>query len=133
MSLPPLLQRNRQTLEMAVCYLLYSSLLPAGKALKPYVGEAADVLQLASLLWPGPVFFALQSWPLAQDLWPLIIVAGLFVVIGFGWLITNRFPNFAQTKRWSHISSVVLWYVPIFLLQVFLLLMVWALGYPLGE
>ncbi len=133
MSFKSSFQRNRLALEMAFFYLFFSSLLPIGKALKPYLGEAADVLQMASFFWPYPVFFALQSWPVAQTLWPVVMVAGLLVVIGFAQLLRIRFQVFAQPKCWAHISSVVLWYVPIFLVQGLLLLTVWALGYPIGE
>ena len=133
MSLQFFLQRNRLALEMACCYLFFSSLLPIGKALKPYLGEAADVLQMASFFWPYPVFLALQSWSVTQALWPVVIVAGLLVVIGFAWLLRIWFPVFAQPKSWAHISSVVLWYIPIFLVQGLFILTVWALGYPIGE
>ncbi len=133
MSLQFFLQRNRLALEMACCYLFFSSLLPIGKALKPYLGEAADVLQMASFFWPYPVFLALQSWSVTQALWPVVIVAGLLVVIGFAWLLRIWFPVFAQPKSWAHILSVVLWYIPIFLVQGLFILTVGALGYPIGE
>ncbi len=133
MSFQSSLQRNRLALEMAFFYLFFSSLLPIGKALKPYLGEAADVLQMASFFWPYPVFLALQSWSVTQALWPVVIVAGLLVVIGFAWLLRIWFPVFAQPKSWAHISSVVLWYIPIFLVQGLFILTVWVLGYPIGE
>jgi len=150
MSFQSSLQRNRLALEMAFFYLFFSSLLPIGKALKPYLGEAADVLQMASFFWPYPVFLALQSWSvtqalwpvvivagllvvITQALWPVVIVAGLLVVIGFAWLLRIWFPVFAQPKSWAHISSVVLWYIPIFLVQGLFILTVWVLGYPIGE
>jgi len=133
MSFQSSLQRNRLALEMAFFYLFFSSLLPIGKALKPYLGEAADVLQMASFFWPYPVFLALQSWSVTQALWPVVIVAGLLVVIGFAWLLRIWFPVFAQPKSWAHISSVVLWYIPIFLIQGLFILTVWVLGYPIGE
>ncbi len=133
MSFQSSLQRNRLALEMAFCYLFFSSLLPIGKALKPYLGAAADVLQMASFFWPYPVFLALQSWSVTQALWPVVIVAGLLVVIGFAWLLRIWFPVFAQPKSWAHISSVVLWYIPIFLVQGLFILTVWVLGYPIGE
>ncbi len=132
MSFQFFLQRNQLALEMACCYLFFSILAPIGQALKPYLGEVADVLQIASFFWPYPVFLALQSWPIAQALWPVVIVAGLLVVIWFAQLLRRRFPAFAQPKCWAHISSVVLWYVPIFLVQGFFILTVWALGYPIG-
>ena len=133
MSLQFFLQRNQLALEMACCYLFFSFLAPMGQALKPYLGEAADVLQMASFFWPYPVFLALQSWSVTQALWPVVIVAGLLVVIGFAQLLRIRFPVFAQPKCWAHILSVVLWYVPIFLAQGLFILTVWALGYPIGE
>ena len=133
MSFQFFLQRNQLALEMACCYLFFSFLLPIGQALKPYLGEAADVLQMTSFFWPYPVFLALQSWPVVQVLWPVVIVAGLLVVIGFAQLLRIRFPVFAQPKCWAHILSVVLWYVPIFLAQGLFILTVWALGYPIGE
>ncbi len=133
MSFQSSLQRNRLALEMAFFYLFFSSLLPIGKALKPYLGEAADVLQMASFFWPYPVFLSVQSWSVTQALWPVVIVAGLLVVIGFAWLLRIWFPVFAQPKSWAHISSVVLWYIPIFLVQGLFILTVWVLGYPIGE
>jgi hypothetical protein len=88
---------------------------------------------MASFFWPYPVFLALQSWSVTQALWPVVIVAGLLVVIGFAWLLRIWFPVFVQPKSWAHISSVVLWYIPIFLVQGLFILTVWVLGYPIGE
>jgi len=117
---------------MAGYYLAFSFLLPIGKALKPFLGEVADVLQIAAYFWPYPVLLALQSWPAAQGLWPMIIVAGLLIVLGFATIIQKRFPVFSEPKRWAHVLALVLWYIPVFVAQGLVILVIWSLGYPIG-
>jgi hypothetical protein len=118
---------------MVVCYLAFSSLLPLARAVKPLIGEFADVLQMAAYIWPYPVFLALQSWPLFQSLWPVFILAGLVLVVAFTSLLRKSFRAFSEPSPWVQASALVLWYVPLFLAQGILLAVVWSLGYPLGE
>lgn len=133
MSLPSFFRRNSLGLEMAACYALFSILIPIGQALKPYVGEAADILQMAGYFWPYPVFLALQTRLAARVLWPLVLVVGLLVVLGFATFLRSRFTAFRQPSRWAYLAATVLWYVPLFLLQGLLMLAMGVLGYPVGE
>ena len=133
MASQSLLKRYAFTLEMAACYLAFSSLLPIARSLKPLIGEFADILQMAAFLWPYPVFLALQTWPVSQSLWPVVILAGLVLVVAFASWLRKSFRAFSEPTPWVRVSAVVLWYVPILLAQGILLALVWSLGYPLGE
>jgi hypothetical protein len=133
MSSLSLLKQNRLTVEMVSSYLLFSFLIPIGQVLKPFFGEVADVLQMAGYFWPYPVFLALQSWPGVHQLWPLIIAAGLLLVLGFAILLQRCFTAFSQPKPWAHVAGFVLWYVPVLFAQGLLVLVVWFMGYPVGE
>ncbi len=127
------LKRYSFTLEMVACYLAFSSLLPLDRAVKPLIGEFADILQMAGFIWPYPVFLALQTWPLSQKLWPVFILAGLVLVVAFASLLRKSFHAFSEPSPWVQASALVLWYIPLFLAQGILLAVVWSLGYPLGE
>jgi len=120
-------------IEMAGFYLAFSSLAPLSRPLKPVIGEFADVLMMTAYLWPYPVFMALQTWPVFESLWPLVTLAGLALVAAFAALLRMSFRAFAEPTWRSRLSAAVLWYVPLFLAQAILVLVIWSLGYPLGE
>ena len=121
------------TLEMAGCYLAFSSLAPLSRPLKPVIGEFADVLMMTAYFWPYPIFMALQTWPVFESLWPLFILAGLGLVVAFAALLGKSFNAFSEPTGWARLSAAVLWYVPLFLSQAILMLVIWSLGYPVGE
>jgi len=118
---------------MVACYLAFSSLPLLAQALKPAIGEFADILQMAAYIWPYPVFLALQTWSVFQSLWPLFILAGLALVVAFAALLRKSFHAFSEPTPWVWASALLLWYVPLFLAQGILMLIVWSLGYPVGE
>jgi hypothetical protein len=97
------------------------------------IGELADILQMAGYLWPYPVFLALQTWPVFESVWPLFILAGLGLVVAFAALLRKSFHAFFEPTWWGRLAAAVLWYVPLFLSQAILLLVIWSLGYPVGE
>ncbi|MBI4390987.1 MAG: hypothetical protein HY575_03815 [candidate division NC10 bacterium] len=121
------------TLEMCGCYLAFSSLGPLARPLRPIIGELADLFQMTGYLWPYPVFLALQTWAAVESLWPLFIVAGLGLVVAFAALLRRSFRAFLEPTWWEYLAAAVLWYVPLFLSQAVLLLVIWSLGYPVGE
>lgn len=118
---------------MAGCYLAFCSLLPLARPLKPIIGELADIFQMSAYLWPYPIFLALQTWPVFESLWLLFILAGLGLVVAFAALLRRSFCAFSEPTWQGRVSAAVLWYVPLFLSQAILLLVVWSLGYPVGE
>lgn len=126
-------KRHWLIVEMAACYLAFSSLLLLARALRPVIGELADILQMAGYFWPYPVFLALQTWPVFEALWPLFILAGLALVVAFAAWLRQSFHAFSTPNAWAQISVLFLWYVPLFLAQGVLLLVVWSFGYQVGE
>jgi hypothetical protein len=131
---PSFSRRHWLTIEMAACYLTFSSLLPLAQPLKPVIGEFADVLGITAFFWPYPVFLALQTW-LAESLWLwfLLILAGLGLVMAFAVLLRWSFHAFLEPTWWARLSAAVLWYVPLLVSQAILMLIIWSLGYPIGE
>jgi len=118
---------------MVACYLAFSSLLPFAQAFKPVIGELADILQMAAYLWPYPIFLALQTWPEFQAPWPLLVLGGFGLVVAFAALLRRSFLAFSAPNVWAQISALFLWCVPLFLAQGILILIVWSLGYQVGE
>ena len=126
-------RRHWLTLEMSGCYLAFSSLFLLARPLKPILGEFADIFQMTAYFWPYPIVLALQTWPVFESLWPLFILAGLGLVVAFAALLRKSFHAFFEPTWWGRLSAAVLWYVPLFLAQAILLLVIWSLGYPVGE
>jgi hypothetical protein len=127
-------KRHWLAVEMAGCYSAFGTLVLLARPLKPVIGELADILQMAGYFWPYPVVLALQTWPVFEEsLWPLIMLGGLGLVIAFAAFLRSSFHALAQPTWWARVSAVVLWYVPLFLSQAVLLLVMWSLGYPVGE
>ena len=126
-------KRSSFTVDMAVCYLAYSSLLPLAKAIRPVIGEFADILKMAAFIWPYPTFLVLQTWPVLQPLWPVFMLAGLGLVVAFASLLRRSFHAFSAPTPWVRASALGLWYVPLFVAQAILLVVIWSLGYPVGE
>jgi hypothetical protein len=118
---------------MAGYYLLFSSLAPLSGPLKPVIGEIADVMMMTAYLWPYPLLMALQNWPPFESLWPLVILAGLGLVVAFGAVLRQSFHAFSKPTGWGHVSAAVLWYVPLILAQAIFVFVAWSLGYPVGE
>ncbi len=126
-------RRHWLTIEMAGLYLVFSSLAPLSRPLKPVIGESADVLMMTAYLWPYPGFMALQSWPVFESLWPLFILAGLGLVVAFAAWLGRSFRAFSEPTWRARLAAAVLWYVPLFLSQAILVLVMWSIGYPVGE
>jgi hypothetical protein len=118
---------------MSACYLIFSSLFPLAQPLESIIGEFADVLGMTAFLWPYPVFLALQTW-LAESLWLwlLSLVVGLGLVVAFAALLRES-PAFLEPAWWTRLSAAVLWYVPLLVSQATLVVIIWSLGYPVGE
>ena len=133
MSSDSFLKRHWLSVEMVSCYLLFSFLPPVSRVIKPMIGDLADVLQIIGYFWPYPVLLTLQAWPTTQKLWPAIILVGLVLVLGFAEMLQSKFRVFAEPKVLPGMLAAVLWYVPIFSAQGLLALIIWSLGYPIGE
>ncbi len=88
---------------------------------------------LTAYLWPYPALMALQTWPVFESLWPLFTLAGLGLVLAFAALLRGSFGAFSEPTLRARLSAAVLWYVPLFLSQAILWLVIWSLGYPVGE
>jgi hypothetical protein len=119
--------------EMAVGYVVYSSLAVVGHLAKPTLGEVADFLAMSAVVWPYPLMLALQTWVSPGSLSWLFLVGGLIVTVLFGILLQRRLPVLSQGTWWSHAAALTLWCIPLVVLEAIVVAAVWAMGYPVGE
>ena len=125
--------RNHFASTMTTGYILFSSLAVVGRIAKPFLGELGDILSMGVVLWPYPLMLALQTWiPLGSLFW-VFFVGGLFVTIAFGFFLQRRFPALSKGSRWSYASALVLWSVPLVIIEVAVIAVVWVMGLPIGE
>jgi len=134
MTSPLKLKRYRLVVEMMIIYVLFSTLNPIGLTSKPALGELADLLMMTLFLWPYPLALALQQW-VPPGLTGLLstFVVGPLMVVAFGLYLEKRFRSFFQVAWKLHVGSLFLWYVPLFTVQVVVILIAWLLGWPIGE
>ena len=118
---------------MALGYVLFSSLAIVGRLAKPALGELADLLGMSAIVWPYPLMLALQTWISPGSLFWLFFLGGLLLTVGSGFLLQRRFPVLSQRGWLAHASALVLWCVPLILLEVIVVAAVFAMGYPVGE
>ena len=128
-------ERYRFILQMAGAYLLFSLLSVVGRVSKSVMGEFADALMMTGYLWPYPLFLAVQHWiPRPGTIaFVFVLLGGLVLVALFGMYVQKRFPSLLQSRWRANICSLILWYVPLFSAQAISVVVVWLMGYPVGE
>lgn len=71
--------------EMAVGYVVFSSLAIVGHQAKPTVGEVADFLGMTVVVWPSPLVPALQTRGSPGTRSWLFFLGGLFIAVAAVW------------------------------------------------
>lgn len=124
---------RRFLIEMLAGYSLFSSLAIVGRIARPVLGELADVLLMSAALWPYGLMLALQTWIPPGSWFGMFFVGGLLLTILWGIVLQRRFPALSRSTWWSHACALVLWCVPLVLLEAVVVGAVWAAGFPIGE
>ena len=119
--------------EMAVGYVVFTSLAVVGHLAKPTLGEVADFLAMSAVVWPYPLMLAFQTWVSPGSLSWVFIAGGLFITVLSGLFLQRQFPILSQGAWWSHVAALTLWFIPLVVLEAIVVAAVWAMGYPVGE
>ena len=117
-------------------YIFYSVLPLIGTVIGDSFGEYGEIFGFTVFLWPYPLALALQSWVSSSSLtaWLLIYLVGLGLVILFGHYLQKIFRVSRDGKWYSYVWFILLWPIPLVLLQVITAAFVFfVLGLPVGE
>ncbi len=120
---------------MSVGYVLYSLLPFIGMVIDESLGEYGEIFGFSIILWPYPLILSLQSWIDMNSRTLLFFYPlGLGLVIIFGHYVQKIFKISGDRKWYSYVWSVLMWPIPLILLQVISAAFVWfVLGLPVGE
>ncbi len=120
---------------MSLGYVLYSLFPFIGMATGDSLGEYGEIFGLSVFLWPYPLILSLQSW-IDMNSWTFLLFypLGLGLVIIFGHYFQKIFKISDDRKWYSHAYLILLWPIPLILLQVISAAFVGlVLGLPVGE
>ncbi|TSC75888.1 MAG: hypothetical protein G01um101430_58 [Parcubacteria group bacterium Gr01-1014_30] len=122
---------------MSIGYLIFIAILFIGIFLNRFAvfGEFGDALSMTFFLWPYPLVLALQTWinPSGINFLLFAYPLGLGLVIFFGFYL-QRLLKISNESPYSHVWSILLFPIPLILLQVFVAGFVYfVLGLPIGE
>jgi hypothetical protein len=121
-----------------VLYGLVSVSMPVSVALKPRLGEMADVVMMAGFLWPYPLFAILENVSPARGVAAWIVI-GAVVLLGLGlvWWFTSYAQERLGRNKWSDWRAYVwapwLWFLPLAALQAVVYALAFLIGLPVGE
>ena len=120
---------------MSVGYVLYSLLPLIGMAIGESLGEYDEIFGYSMFLWPYPLILTLQSWvDMNSTTLLLIYPLGLGLVIIFGHYFEKIFKISSDREWYFYVWLILLWPIPLILLQVISAAFVWfVLGLPVGE
>lgn len=114
-------------------YVAFSSLAIVGRVAEPLLGELADMLAMSAVLWPYPFMLALQTWIPPGTLFGAFFAGGLLVTVLWGGFLQRRFPVLSNRTSWSRTSALVVWCIPLVVLELAVIAAVWVMGFPIGE
>ena len=121
---------------MGIGYLIFIAVFFIGTILNSFgiFGELGDAFRMAFFLWPYPLILALQTWiSTASNFWFAADLLGFGMVIIFG-LYLQQLLKISNGSFYTRAWSVLLFPIPLILLQVFVALFVSViLGLPVGE
>ena len=123
---------------MSTGYLIFVIFSFVGNILsmfKKIFGELGDVISMLFFVWPYPLALSLQTWidPVNINFLLFAYPLGLGLVILFG-LYLQRLLKIFNGSPHSHLWSILLFPIPLILLQVFVAGFVYfVLGLPVGE
>ena len=120
---------------MSVGYVLYSLLPFIGMAIGDSLGEYGEIFRFSMFLWPYPLILSLQSWiDMNSRTLLLFYPLGLGLVIIYGHYFQKIFKISGDRKWYLYVWSILMWPIPLILLQVISVAFVWfVLGLPVGE
>ena len=124
---------------MSIGYLLFIPLALIGVPFMGKGGEWADIFAMTIILWPYPLFLALQTWFPAEGSAAIVAIIfvellGLALIVVFGSYIQKRFGVTENPRWYSYVWAIVLWPIPLIVLQLVVAAFVGGvLGLPTGE
>ena len=120
---------------LSLGYVLYSLLPLIGMVIDDSLGEYGEIFVFSMFLWPYPLILTLQSWiNMDSTILLLIYPLGLGIVIIFGHYFEMIFKISSDREWYFYIWLILLWPIPLILLQVISAAFVWlVLGLPVGE
>src|SRR5262245_33902923 len=127
--------QNGFVIRMAGAYLFFSLVPVLGRFSKAIFGEFSDMLMMIGYAWPYPLVLAVHHWfPNPGIIFLLVtMILGFALVALFALYLHKRFLALLQFKWQTTACSLILWYVPLFFVQLLAVGLAWALGYPVGE